>query len=322
MSEMATQLPATAASRNAQPHPADTRASQKVGRARAWLMASRPATLSAAVVPVAVGTACAAAVHGFRAGPALAALVGAMLIQIGTNFANDVFDYEKGADTEERLGPTRVVQAGILPASQVRAGMIACFALAALAGVYLTWVAGWPILLLGVASILSGIAYTGGPYPLGYHGLGDLFVMIFFGFVAVCGTVFVQAGYVPAIAWWASAAVGSTATAILVVNNVRDRETDQKAGKRTMAVRLGRGGGLAEYMILLALAYGVPVVLAASGLASPWVLLPWVSAPLAIVLARRLVFLRGRELNAVLAGTAKLMMLHGLLLAAGIWLAT
>lgn len=297
-------------------------ANQLPGTAQAWVMASRPATLSAAIVPVAVGTACAAALHGFRLGPALAALIGAMLIQIGTNFANDVFDYEKGADTEERLGPTRVVQAGILHASQVRAGMIACFALAALAGVYLTWVAGWPVVLIGVASILSGIAYTGGPYPLGYHGLGDLFVMAFFGFVAVCGTAFVQVGHVPAIAWWSGAAVGSTATAILVVNNVRDRETDAKAGKRTLAVRLGRRAGLAEYGLLMGVAFGVPVLMLVAGLAAPWILLPWLSAPVAVTMSRKLIALRGRDLNAVLTGTAKLMLAHGLLLAAAIWLAT
>lgn len=296
-------------------------AKPEVGRIKAWWMAARPATLSAAVVPVAVGSACAAAEQGFRTGPALAALAGAVMIQIGTNFANDVFDYEKGADTEERLGPTRVVQAGILPASQVRAGMILCFGLAALAGAYLAWVAGWPIVVIGVASILSGIAYTGGPYPLGYHGLGDAFVMAFFGFVAVCGTAFSQAGHVPAAAWWASLAVGSTATAILVVNNVRDVATDTKAGKRTLAVRWGRRGGQIEYAALLAMAYLVPVVMLFAMLASPWILLPWLTAPWAVVLAKRLFSLRGKALNPVLAGTAKLMLAHGVLLALAIRLA-
>jgi len=300
----------------------EQRGAPPVGRLRAWWMASRPATLSAAVVPVAVGTACAASVQSFRAGPALAALVGAVLIQVGTNYANDVFDYEKGADTADRLGPTRVVQAGILPASHVRFGMVVCFGLAALCGVYLTWAAGWPVLVIGIASILSGIAYTGGPFPLGYHGLGDLFVMTFFGFVAVCGTAFVQAGHVPASAWWASAAVGSTATAILVVNNVRDRQTDERAGKRTLAVRLGRRGGIAEYAMLMVVAFAVPTMVWALGMASAWILLPWASAPLAVVMVRRVASLHGKELNPVLAGTAKLMLVHGLLLAMGLRLGT
>jgi len=295
--------------------------SPAIGPMRAWWMAARPATLSAALVPVAVGSACAASLGAFLWGPALAALFGAMMIQIGTNFANDVFDYEKGADTAERLGPTRVVQAGILPAARVRAGMIACFGLAALAGVYLTWQAGWPVVVIGVTSVLSGIAYTGGPYPLGYHGLGDLFVMAFFGFVAVCGTAFVQAGYVPDIAWWSAAAVGSTATSILVVNNVRDRDTDAKVGKRTLAVRWGRRAGIAEYVVLLGAAYLVPAGLFASGRTSPWILLPWLSAPLALGMIRQLATLHGRDLNAVLAGTAKLMLVHGLLLAVAIRLA-
>jgi 1,4-dihydroxy-2-naphthoate polyprenyltransferase len=291
------------------------------GSARAWLLAARPATLSAAVVPVAVGTACAAAAAGFRPGPALAALLGAIFIQIGTNFANDVFDYEQGADTAERLGPTRATQAGLLTPRAMRVGMIAAFGLAALAGVYLIWVAGWPVLAIGVASVLSGIAYTGGPYPLGYHGLGDVFVMIFFGFVAVCGTAFVQLGQVPALAWWAAVPVGSLATAILVVNNVRDRVTDAKAGKRTLAVRLGRGGGIAEYVLLIAAAYATPVVLFALGLAGWSVLLPVLTLPLALAQIRVLVAgTEGPRLNLCLKRTAQILLGFGLLFAIGLTL--
>ena len=184
-----------------------------------------------------------------------------MLLQVGSNLANDVFDFEKGADTDERLGPVRAAQAGLLEPRQLRTGMLVVFALALAIGVYLTAVAGPVVIAIGLASIASGVAYTGGPYPLGYHGLGDVFVMAFFGFVAVCGTAFVQAGHVPARAWFASGPVGAIATAVLVVNNVRDRETDVKAGKRTLPVRFGRRAGIVEYGFLIA-EYVVPVVLA------------------------------------------------------------
>ncbi len=283
----------------------------------AWLLASRPPTLAAAVVPVAVGAACAFALGGLRWGPTLAALWGAIWIQIGTNFANDVFDFEKGADAGERLGPTRAVQAGLLTPTQMRRGMWLAFALAVAAGVYLTWVAGWPIVAIGVASIASGIAYTGGPYPLGYHGLGDVFVLIFFGFAAVCGTVFINLGTVPAIAWWASVPVGSLATAILVVNNVRDRRGDREAGKGTLVARFGRGAGVAEYALLLAAAYLTPLWLF-RGEAEPWVLLPLATLPRAALLLSQLIGREGRELNATLVGTAQLMVLYGVLFVAGI----
>ncbi len=292
------------------------------GSLRAWILAARPATLTAAIVPVLVGSAVAQAVGGFRLGPALAALVGAMLIQIATNFANDVFDHEKGADTEERLGPTRATASGLLTAKQMRAALVTTLALTLIPGVYLVWVGGWPIVIIGITSMLSGVAYTGGPYPLGYHGLGDVFVFVFFGLVAVCGTVFVQANTIPLLAWLAACAVGAIATAILVVNNVRDRETDVKAGKRTLAVRLGKRGGLIEYVGLFVLAYAVPVlalVLAHVGL---WVLLPLVSMPLAIRLVIALATKEGRPLNAVLGQTAMLLLVYGVLLSLGLVLGT
>lgn len=281
-------------------------------------MAARPATLSSAVVPVAVGTGCAHHVDSFALGPALGALVGAILLQIGANLANDVFDFEKGADTEERLGPTRVVQSGLLRPQQVKLAMALVFAAAAAVGLYLTVVAGWVVVAIGVASILAAIAYTGGPYPLGYHGLGDVFVMAFFGFVAVCGTVLVQVGHVPSIAWWGALSVGSTITCLLVVNNVRDFETDVKAGKRTLIVRWGRRAGVLEYVLLLALAYFVPLVLVAWFDVALFGLMPLLTMPWAIVLARRLSAQRGRSLNKVLVDTAKLALAHGLLLAVGI----
>jgi 1,4-dihydroxy-2-naphthoate polyprenyltransferase len=288
------------------------------GSIRAWVLAARPATLSAALVPVLVGTAVAVATGGAKAGPALAALFGAFMLQITSNFANDVFDHEKGADTHERLGPTRAVQAGLLTARHVRRGLAVTIALATASGLYLTAVAGWPVVAIGLCSIAAAVAYTGGPYPLGYHGLGDLFVMIFFGFVAVCGTVFVQTGAVPPLAFMASLPVGSIATAVLVVNNVRDRETDVKAGKRTLAVRLGRRAGVVEYGALLAVAYTVPVAIVVALGRSPWALLPVVTLPLAIRLARTLATTEGRPLNACLVGTAKLLLLYGVLFAAGL----
>ncbi len=288
------------------------------GSPGAWLMACRPATLSAAAVPVLVGSACACRAGGFRLGPALAALLGAFLIQIGTNLANDVFDFEKGADTADRLGPTRVTQAGLLLPGQVRAGMIAAFALAVLCGVYLTWVAGIAVVIIGVASILSGIAYTGGPYPLGYHGLGEVFVMLFFGFVAVCGTALVQVGAVPALAVVAALPVGALATAILVVNNLRDRDTDARVGKRTLAVRLGRPGAMLEYELLLLVSYAVPAILWLMGRGPSWMLLPLLTLPMALKLWRTTSRSEGRALNPALGGTARLLLLHGVLFAAGI----
>jgi 1,4-dihydroxy-2-naphthoate octaprenyltransferase len=194
--------------------------------------------------------------------------------------------------------------------------MVVAFVLALAVGIYLTAIAGPAIVGIGVASVAAAVLYTGGPFPLGYHGLGDVFVMLFFGFVAVSGTAFVQVGHVPPLALWASVPVGSVATAILVVNNVRDRETDVKAGKRTLPVRFGRSAGIAEYAVLLALAYAVPAALAATR--SPWLLLPWATAPAAVLLARRVARDTGRDLNATLVGTARLLLVHALLFAAGI----
>jgi 1,4-dihydroxy-2-naphthoate polyprenyltransferase len=288
------------------------------GSARAWLMAVRPATLGAAAVPVFVGTACAFVTSGVRWAPALAALAGALLLQIGANFANDVFDYEKGADTGERLGPTRTVQAGLLSPRQMRYGMLVVFGLAFLCGVYLTAVAGPAIIVIGILSIASAILYTGGPYPLGYHGLGDVFVMVFFGFVAVCGTVFAQTGQVPTLSVWAAVPVGALATNILVVNNVRDRETDVRAGKRTLAVRFGRRAGIAQYGVLVALAYLVPAGLVLLEGLSLVVLLPLLSLPAALLLFRSLQREQGAALNRTLVGTAKLLVIFGALFAFGI----
>ncbi len=288
----------------------------------AFLLASRPKTLTAAVVPVAVGTACAHAAGGSRVLPALAALFGAIAIQIGTNFANDVFDFEKGADDASRVGPTRAVAAGLLTPAQMRLAMVVAFGAATLAGIYLVAVGGLPILVIGVLSIASGVAYTGGPFPLGYHGLGDVFVMIFFGFVAVIGTTWVQLQSLTALSIWASVPVGALATAILVVNNLRDRHTDAVAGKRTLAVRFGRRFAVVEYAGLLALSYATPIFLFATDVAAWPVLAPLLTLPLALVYLRRVAALSGADLNPLLGGTAKLLLLYGLLFTVGLTLPT
>ena len=281
----------------------------------AWVLACRPQTLPAAAVPVVVGSACAHAAGSLRLGPALAALAGALLLQIGANLANDVYDAEKGADGADRLGPTRAVASGLLSASAVRRAMALVFVAALGVGVYLTWVAGPAIVVLGLAAIASAIAYTGGPFPLGYHGLGDVFVMLFFGLVAVAGTVFVQAGTVTTLAWAAAVPVGALATAILVVNNLRDRTTDVRAGKRTLAVRFGRRFAIAEYAGLLLAAYAVPVALVGRGV---WMLLPLVTLPFGIALLRAIAGEDGRALNVRLPQPARLLAAHGALFAVGI----
>jgi 1,4-dihydroxy-2-naphthoate octaprenyltransferase len=283
------------------------------------MMAARPPTLPAAVVPVLVGSAAAYRL-GFQPLAFLAALLAAVLIQIGTNFANDYFDFHKGADTAERLGPVRVTQSGLIPPETVRAAMVLVFGLAALVGLYLVFVGGWPILLIGLLSIAAGVLYTGGPYPLAYHGLGDLFVFIFFGLVAVCGTAYLHVGAVPAAAWFAALPVALIVTAIIVVNNLRDIDTDRLANKRTLAVLLGRRATRVEYLLLVAGAYllllGGPLL----SLSSAWVLLPWLSLPLAVSMIRTVFREQGRPLNRALGGTGRLHMLFGLLLTVGLLL--
>jgi len=288
------------------------------GSARAWVLAARPATLTAAFAPVAVGTACAWQAGGFRLDAAVAALVGAFLIQIATNFANDMYDFEKGADDETRLGPLRAAQAGLLTVPQLRRGIISTFGLAMAVGVYLTWVAGPAVVVIGLSSIAAGLAYTGGPFPLAYNGLGDVFVMLFFGFVAVCGTAFVQMLTVPDTAWLASLPIGALATGILTVNNVRDYEGDTRAGKRTIVVRFGRAAGVREYRWLLVISYATPLLMLTLGWTRVWVLLPFVTLPWAVRLARSVSRDRGLVLNDTLAGTAKLLSSYGVLFAVGI----
>jgi len=297
----------------------------------AWWLAIRPKTLTATIAPVAVGTALAVHAGAFRPLPALAALAGGLLIQIGTNLANDVLDFRRGADTAARLGPTRVVQAGLLSPGTVARGAAAAFGLAALIGLYLVVQGGAPILILGAASILSGVLYTAGPYPLAYIGLGDAFVMAFFGPGAVAGTYYVQAGVQAGSLHPAAIplgiAVGAMSVAILAVNNLRDVDTDRAAGKRTLAVRLGEARTRAYYAALVALAFLVPAAMVlAGGLADRpgWSLgpgaalvllaIPAAARPLALVRGGA----RGAALNPVLGLTARAQAWHAGWLAVGL----
>lgn len=287
---------------------------------RAWWLAARPKTLPASVSPVIVGSALAASQGGFALGPALAALLAALLLQIGSNFANDYFDHIKGADTADRIGPTRVTASGLISPAAMRWGMGVIFGAAAIIGLYLIIVGGWPILAIGVASILAAIAYTGGPKPFGYIGLGDLFVFIFFGPVAVMGTAYVQTLRFTLDALIVSLPVGALITAILVVNNLRDIETDRHAGKITLAVRLGRPGTQVEYLLLLVVAYLTLVVLWMQRW-DTWLLLPWLTLPLAVRLWQTITSaVDGPTLNTALAGTARLSLLFSLALSAGLLL--
>jgi 1,4-dihydroxy-2-naphthoate octaprenyltransferase len=287
---------------------------------RVWWLAARPRTLPVAFAPVLVGTALAAAEGAARPLPALAALLGALLLQIGANFANDLFDSEKGADGEDRIGPPRAMQLGLATAGQMRRAIAAAFGGALLVGVYLVAIGGWPIAAIGVISIAAGLAYTGGPFAFGYHGLGDLAVFLFFGPVAVAGTHYVQASAPSGLAIAASLPVGALAAAILVVNNLRDIETDAKAGKRTLAVRIGRRKTRIEYVGLLVVAYALLPDFWLLGPASPWVMLPLLTLPRALVLTSQIIeSTDGPALNAALAGTAQLAFGFSMLFAIG-WL--
>jgi 1,4-dihydroxy-2-naphthoate octaprenyltransferase len=284
-----------------------------------WLLAIRPPTLTAAVAPVVVGTAVAARAEALRLGPAGAALVGALALQVAANLANDISDFRRGADTERRVGPPRVTQLGLLTEQQVLLGLWTAVGVAVVAGLYLTWVAGWPVVVIGLASIGALLAYTGGPWPFGYRGLGEVFVFAFFGVVAVVGTYYVQALHVTGAAIAASIPVGLTVSAILVVNNVRDIHTDRVAGKRTLAVILGPRLARLHFLLTIVAAYVAAALLWLLGEFSAWTMLAFLSlpfawAPTAAVLAQS----EGPALNLALKATARLHLIFGLLLAVGV----
>jgi len=300
---------------------AATRAATRPSSRRIWLMAARVRTLPAAIAPVLVGTALAGYFGVFHALRFAAALIGAIFIQIGTNLSNDYSDARRGADTEDRLGPVRVTAGGLVPPRQVLVATYLTFGVAVLAGVYLIVVAGWQLLLVGAASILAGVLYTGGPRPYGYEGLGELFVFLFFGIVAVAGSYFVQVRHLDWEAFALAVPVGLIASGILVVNNVRDIDTDRRAGKRTLAVRLGRGRTRIMFAVMIYVAFLLTPVTWAFGPLGPWLLLPWLSVPVA---ARVVRVVRNRtdglSLNGALAQTGMLQLLFCALLAAGLLL--
>jgi 1,4-dihydroxy-2-naphthoate octaprenyltransferase len=290
------------------------------GPARIWLMAARVRTLPAAIAPVLVGTALAYELEQvFRAGAFIAALLGSILIQIGTNLSNDYSDARRGADTEDRLGPVRVTAGGLVPPRQVLVATYVTFGLAALCGAYLVAVSGIELLFVGIASIAAGVLYTGGPRPYGYAGLGELFVFLFFGIVAVAGSTFAQLERWPWQAFVLAVPVGLLAAAILVVNNARDIDSDRRAGKRTLAVKVGRERAGLLYAAMVYGAYLVAPVPWLAGSLSPWLLASWITLPLALRLVGSVrSHADGPTLNAALAQTGVTQIAFCLLLSAGI----
>jgi 1,4-dihydroxy-2-naphthoate octaprenyltransferase len=288
---------------------------------RIWLMAARIRTLPAAIAPVLVGTALAGWQHIFHPLRFVAALVGAIFIQVGTNLSNDYSDARRGADAEDRLGPVRVTAGGLVPPRQVLIATYVSFGVAVLAGVYLVVVAGWQLLLVGGASILAGVLYTGGPKPYGYEGLGELFVFLFFGIVAVAGSYFVQVKHLDWKAFALAVPVGLLASAILVVNNFRDIDSDRRAGKRTLAVRMGRDKTRTMFAVIVYVAFLLAPVTWVFGPMKPWLLLPWLTLPLAAQIVREV---RNRtdgpSLNQALAHTGMLQLAFCTLLSAGLLL--
>jgi len=290
------------------------------GSLGAWLLAFRPKTLPAAVTPVLLGTALSVWLGAFSFWIAGFTMLGALALQIASNLANDLFDFEKGADGPDRLGPRRVVQSGLLSPRQVRLGLCVTLAVALACGAELVRIGGWPIAVVGSLSMLAAVAYTAGPYPLGYHGLGDLFVFLFFGPVAVMGTVYLQLQAIPATAFWTSLSIGALTTNILVVNNLRDLEQDARSGKRTLVVRFGARFGRAQFGLCLLLGYGIPLGMVLLGRGP----LGWLSVvltlPAAFGLWRALQTTRGQAMNALLARSAQLLLANGIILSLGPWL--
>ncbi|HZO60748.1 MAG TPA: 1,4-dihydroxy-2-naphthoate polyprenyltransferase [Solirubrobacterales bacterium] len=288
---------------------------------RIWLMAARPRTLPAAIAPVLVGTALAGAEGEFRPLAFLAALVGSIFIQIGTNLSNDYSDARRGADTEERLGPVRVTAGGLVPPRKVLVATWLAFGIAVAAGAYLIALVGWELLAIGAASILAGVLYTGGPRPYGYEGLGEVFVFTFFGLVAVAGSYYVQTEELTSLAVAVAVPVGLLSAGILMVNNIRDIDTDRRAGKRTLAVRLGRRLAIHAFAGTLLLAFGWTAGVAIVE-SEPWLALPLVTMPLVRPVQRTVAGRTdGPALNAALARTGMLLAAYSVLMSAALLLA-
>ena len=290
----------------------------KVNKLNSWILASRPKTLPASFVPVMVGSALAISQGKFFLLYSIAALICSVLIQIGTNFTNDLYDYLKGADNEKRKGPMRVLVSGLISVKEMKIGISLVFGLAFLLGLYLVYSSGILILFVGIISIIAGIAYTAGPFPLAYNGLGDLFVFIFFGVVGTMGTFYLHTQEISLLAFIISVPVGAVTTNILVVNNYRDINEDKEAGKITLAVIIGKYFTRVEFILLLVLCYTVSIILHFNFDYSYWVFLPYLTIPIAIVLTRMLMFYKDEELNKTLELSAKFSGIYGLLLSIGL----
>lgn len=293
---------------------------KEISKVESWLLASRPKTLPAAVMPVFVGTAIAIQDGAFFAPAAIVALICSILIQVGTNFINDLYDFLKGSDKKERLGPTRVLASGFITPNEMKIGIAVVFGSAFLLGLYLVYLSDWLIFIIGILSLIAGYAYTAGPYPLAYNGLGDIFVFIFFGFVGTIGTYYIQTLEITTFVFWASIPVGALITNILVVNNYRDIEEDKVAGKRTLAVMYGGRFSRVQYLVFMIVSYAILLVVYFTFKQSLYVFLPLLTLPIAIKLIKMIFNITGKELNETLALTAKLSALYGLLFAVGILL--
>ncbi len=285
-----------------------------------WILAARPKTLLAAFVPVIVGTSLAVAEGSYNLFVSSVALICSILIQIGTNFTNDLYDHLKGADTKERVGPKRALNEGWVTVAQMKVAIYLSFLLSFLMGLYLVYYAGPFILLIGILSIISGFMYTAGPFLLAYNGLGDLFVFLFFGFVGTVGTYFINTGYISSQALISAIPVGALVTNILVVNNYRDIEQDKMAGKQTLAVLLGKNFAFVEYCTLLASSFAVPLIMYIYYDLTYWIFLPYLTLPFAYKLIIMLLNYKGTELNPALELSAKLSALFGLLFSLGLCL--
>jgi len=291
---------------------------KNISKFQSWILASRPRTLPAAIVPVMVGSALAIYQGIFFPVYSIIALLCSVLIQIGTNFTNDLHDHLKGSDTKERKGPLRVLASGLISVKEMELGIFIVFLTAFLLGLYLVYFVGIMILWIGIFSILAGLAYTAGPFPLAYNGLGDLFVFIFFGIVGTVGTYYLHAQKFTLLAFLISLPVGALITNILIVNNYRDIEEDKSAGKKTLAVLLGREFSRYEYIFFILVSFFIPFLLHFKYDFSFWVFLPYLTLPLAISLVKMIYVLNGTQLNKTLELSAKFSALFGLLLSVGI----
>ena len=282
-----------------------------------WLLAIRIKTLTAAISPVIIGSALAYHDGSFKGVIFVIILIASILIQIGANIANDVYDFEKGSDRFDRLGPIRVTQAGLISPRKMKHGMGIVFSLAICFGALLVNEGGWPIVYIGLASIVAGIAYTGGPYPLGYHGWGDVFVFIFFGLIAVPGTYYLHLGYITKLSIYVGVAMGMLSSALLLVNNIRDIDTDQLSGKKTLAVRIGKNASRVQYMVLILLPFALPIYFWWSYNKMSLLILLFLF-PYSIHLIKKIYFLKGAKLNNLLENTSHFIIMYTLLFSIGL----